>query len=290
MNWLQNIKFEAVKHSPELLLGVGIAGAIITVVAACKATMKVNEVLEEHKENLEKIDNTLADERYAEEYTEKDAQLDKIKTYRDTTIKMVKLYAPAVIIGVLSIGCMVKSNDILNKRNISLAAAYTLMDNAYTQYRKNVVDRFGEEVDQQLQTGTHEVEVTEMNEKGKTKTEKILVANDESGYVKYFTEENPDWDDNEDFVTMFLRAQQNAANAMLRKKGWLTLNEVYKFLNFKETKAGMVVGWKYESNNKLGDNFIQFTVKEVKIPGEDLTFKKAYAIDFNVDGEIFNRL
>lgn len=288
MNFLQKIKFECVTHSPELLLGVGIAGAVITVVTACKATLKVSEVLEEHKSDLEKIDETVANEEITE-YTEEDAKKDKVIRYRDTAVQMVKLYAPAVILGVLSIGCMVKSNDILNKRNMSLAAAYTVLDNAYTRYRQNVRDKFGDEVDRQLKNSESEVEVTELKEDGTTETTKVVVA-DASGYSKYFTKANPDWDNNEDFILNFLRAQQTMANKRLISKGWITLNDVYKMLNFKETKAGMVVGWKYEPINNQGDNFIQFDCTKTKIINEDGLPEVVYLIDFNVDGDIYSRL
>ena len=295
MNFLQKVKFECVSHSPELLLGVGIAGAIVTVVAACKATLKVNEVMEEHKEDLEKIDYAVEhpeEIKEGKEYTEEDAKQDKIIRYKETVVEVVKAFAPVVILGTLSIGCMLKSNDILNKRNLSLAAAYTLLDQTFKEYRERAAKRFGEDVEKDLYYNLGEIEYTETDENGEFKptTKEKIIIDSGQGYAKYFTRSNPDWDDNEDFITMFLRAQQTTANNMLRKKGWLTLNDVYKLLNFKETKAGMMVGWKYEPNNKIGDNFIQFDVVKTKMMNEDGILETVYLIDFNVDGDIYNRL
>ena len=86
---------------------------------------------------------------------------------------------------------------------------------------------------------------------------------------------------------MFFRSQQNFLNDKLRVKGFLTLNEAYVALGFKETKAGMVCGWVYDKKNPNGDNYVEFDVKEVCIMNENGYYEGAYAIDFNVDGNIY---
>lgn len=273
MSFLQKLRFECMDHSPELLLGVGIAGAIVTVVSACKATLKVNEILEEHKADLETIDETAANEEIVE-YTAEDAKRDKIIRYRDTAIQFVKLYAPAIILGTLSVGCMVKSNDILNKRNLSLAAAYTLMSDAYSTYRKRVVDKFGEEIDRQLQLGTSEIEYTETDENGEfKKPEKVEVATNPLGFSRYITPMNPDYDENEEFMESFLRAQFNFFENKKKTRGWIMLNEMLDHVNLKEDPKLITVGY-----TKFDD--IDIRVKSTKILNEVGELEKVYLVEF----------
>ena len=52
----------------------------------------------------------------------------------------------------------------------------------------------------------------------------------------------------------------------------------------------MVVGWVFDENNEDGDNFIEFNVRKVYIPNEYGEEELAYAIDFNVDGNIYNKM
>ena len=138
-----------------------------------------------------------------------------------------------------------------------------------------------------------EIEETVTDEKGKEKKVKksIEVADpNASGYVKYFTRSNPYWEEDSSYVEMFLRSQQNYANDKLKATGHLTLNDVYDMLGFHDSKAGMVVGWIYDLNHPNGDNYVEFDVKKVKLPNEQGGYEEAYAIDFNVDGNIYNEM
>lgn len=281
------------KHSPEILAAVGTAGVVVSAVIACKATTKISKITKEHKETM----NIIHDAEITEEYTEKDKQKDTVITYAQTGIKFAKLYAPAAGLMTLSLGCLLGSNNILRRRNAALTAAYTTVYTAFNEYRQRVVDRFGKEVDHQLRYNIKQEEIEEkiVDEKGKEKTvkKKVDVANgEETGYVKYFTKSNPNWDNDDTYVQAFFNRQQQYANDRLvtNANGFISLNTVYKWLGFEETKAGMVVGWIYDPKHPNGDNYIEFDVKKCYIPGENGELEKAYAIDFNVDGEIYSKI
>ena len=69
--------FNVKKHSPEILIVAGIAGVVTSAVMACKATMKVNEVLAETKENINKVHDVMADQGISEkEYSKEDSARD----------------------------------------------------------------------------------------------------------------------------------------------------------------------------------------------------------------------
>ena len=85
-----------------------------------------------------------------------------------------------------------------------------------------------------------------------------------------------------------LNCQQNLANEILKQKGEITLNEVYDMLDFERTEAGMVIGWIYDKHQPFGENKVEFKIKRVHIPNENgVGYSLGYAIDFNVDGNIY---
>lgn len=282
------------EHSPEILIVAGVVGVVASAVMACKATTKIDTIIDEHKDAMDKIHEVSAD--HPEVYSEDDKKKDTVVIFAKTGFKFVKLYGPAITLGVLSIASIFASNEILRKRNVSLAAAYALVDQGFKEYRSRVVDRFGKDVDHQLlyNIKEEEVEETVVDAKGKEKTvkKKVEVADGiESEYVRYFTKSNPNWVNDENLVRYFLERVQSYVNDKLIVEKVMCLNDVYKELGFDTTKAGMVVGWIYDKEKPTGDNYIEFDIREVwlhKDIGEGL--EKAYAIDFNVDGNIFNLL
>lgn len=81
-----------------------------------------------------------------------------------------------------------------------------------------------------------------------------------SDYAKFFDEYNPNWEKDSEYNLMFLRAQQNYANDLLVKRGYLFLNDVYKMLGFEPTRAGQVVGWRYEPEESNCDGYVSFGI------------------------------
>ena len=292
---LNKIGFGLKKRSPEILVAVGVVGTVVSAVMACKATTKINTILDETKEQLGKIHEYAGNPDAAEKYNAEDAKKDTAIVYAQTGVKLAKLYAPAVGLGILSISSILASNNILRKRNMAISAALAAATQDFKDYRNCVIERFGKEVDHQLRYNikAEEIEETVTDEKGKEKNVKksIEVADpNASGYVKYFTRSNPYWEEDSSYVEMFLRSQQNYANDKLKATGHLTLNDVYDMLGFHDSKAGMVVGWIYDLDHPNGDNYVEFDVKKVNLPNEQGGYEEAYAIDFNVDGNIYNEM
>lgn len=289
------VGFGLKKRSPEILVAVGVVGTVVSAVMACKATTKIDTILDETKEQLDKIHEYAGNPDVAEKYNAEDARKDTAIVYAQAGVKLARLYAPAVGLGILSISSILASNNILRKRNMAISAALAAATHDFKDYRNRVIERFGKEVDHQLRYNikAEEIEETVTDEKGREKKVKktIEVADPNvSEYVKYFTRSNPYWENNPEYVEMFLRAQQNYANDKLKATGHLTLNDVYDMLGFHDSKAGMVVGWIYDPDHPNGDNYVEFDVKKVHLPDEQGGYEEAYAIDFNVDGNIYNEM
>ncbi len=295
--------FQAKKHSPEILMGVGIVGSIGSAVMACKATLKVNDILDETKETVEKIHGVLENENVSEEdYSEEDSKKDLAVVYAQTGWKFVKLYAPSVIMGALSITSILASNNIMRKRNLAIAAAYTAIDQSFKDYRGRVVERFGEVVDRELKYNLKAAKISEKvldEETGKEKKVKktIEVLNDGvdgySDYARFFDESCRPWEKDPEFNLTFLRAQERYANDLLVSRGHLFLNEVYDMLDIPRTKAGQIVGWVYKPNNEnhQGDNYVDFGIYDIsKQEKRDFVngYERSILLDFNVDGVIYN--
>ena len=133
------VGFKIQKHSPEILVVAGVVGTVASAVMACKATTKLSNILNESKDSIDSIHEAMEyPENLPEDYTKEDGKKDLAIVYTQTALKLVKLYAPSVILGSLSITAILTSNKILRKRNVALAAAYTAVDNGFKNYRNNV--------------------------------------------------------------------------------------------------------------------------------------------------------
>ena len=292
-----NSKNMVEKHSPEILAGVGVVGVVASTVMACKATMKLNDILEESKETRDKIREVESNPRYEEQYSHEDAKKDLVINYTQTAMKVAKLYAPAVILGSASLGCLLASNDILRKRNAALSAAYMTVDKSFKEYRQRVVDRFGEEVEKEIRYNIKAEEVTSTvvaedgSETTVTETVKTMDPNLYSDYAKFFDEASPYWQKDPEYNFMFLKSQQQYANDLLKARGRLFLNEVYEMLGIDKTKAGQIVGWVYNPENPIGDNFVDFGIFDMskeRVRAFVNGYEPNILLDFNVDGNIWD--
>lgn len=296
---LHKVGFKIKKHSPEILAVVGVVGVGATVVTACVATTKLSDILDETTDTIEKINETVANPDFADKYSEEDATKDKVIVYTQTSVKIAKLYAPSVILGVASVGCFLTSHNILRKRNIALAAAYATVDKGFKEYRSRVVERFGEALDQELRFNVKAKEFEEVviNEKGEEeivkKTVSVVDPNTYSDYARFFDEACPGWSKDPEYNLTFLKRQQNFANEKLQTNGFLFLNDVYEMIGIPKTKAGQIVGWIYDEKNPIGDNFVDFGIYDVNNEAKrDFVngYERSILLDFNVDGNIWDKM
>lgn len=285
------------KYSPEILAGVGVVGVIASTVMACKATTKLNDILAESKEQLEQIKEVAADPSYEEKYTQDDAKSDTTITYVQTGVKIVKLYAPSVILCASSLGCLLASNNILRKRNAALSAAYMTVDKSFKEYRRRVAERFGDEVEKEIRYNIKAKEIVTVDEEGNEvkETVKVMEGADNpttySDYARFFDESCPAWQNDPEYNLTFLRAQQQYANDLLKAQGRLFLNDVYKMLGIDITKAGQVVGWIYDPDCPVGDNFVDFGIYDMskeRVRAFVNGYEPNILLDFNVDGNIWD--
>lgn len=285
-------------YSPEILLTVGVVGVVGATVLACRATLKVHEVIDDKNEKLEKIKEVTEKIENGEidkaEYTDKDKAKDIITTYAQTGLGFAKLYGPAVTIGIVSIACLIGSNKILKARNFALMGAYQALEKGFTAYRKRVVEEYGEEKDYMFKNGLRSETIveTETDENGKThkvKKEKIVMDNPEdiSIYARFFDDSSSEWTKDASYNYMFLRSQQNYFNDILRTRKHVFLNEVYDALGLERSQAGALVGWVYGDGFANVIDFGIFDGDDVKKRAFVNGVENTVLLDFNVDGMIY---
>ena len=310
-NWLSKVstsaarfagkaEFTIKKNSPEILLGAGIVGFVGTIVLACRATCRADEVLEFHRRKIKDINDAKeiadADPEGEMSYDVEIYRQDKAIRYLKTTGSLAKLYAPTVAVGTLSLACILTSRNIMQKRYLGVVAAYNGLSAAFEEYRKRVRDEYGEGLDKHFRYGTTYEELPVYDENGKKTKEKEQVEKTETGMVipnddscRFFDSSNPNWDKNPTFSMMWLRGQQNILNDILHTRGHVFLNEVYDALGFPHTPQGAVLGW----IDGEGDNCIDFGLYDQNkenvrrfVNGVD----NVIMLEFNHDGVIWDKI
>lgn len=267
------------KHSPRSLFVVGVVGFAATIVLSCRATLKLDAILDASDKEIAEADR----EMLTETPTQSVAAI-RLRTAG----KIAWLYTPAVGTAILSVAALTGSHVILSRRNVALTAAYSGLDKAYKAYRQKVIETIGEEQERELRFSPESIEKKTINEKGEevTTTEKVVNPGKYSPYARCFDAFSKRWSRTPEYNQMFLNSQQNWMNDLLRANGHVFLNEVYDALGFERTKEGQIVGWVL--NNPEGDNMIDFGIfKDLNDARRFINgYEDSIYLDFNVDGNI----
>ena len=304
------VSFQLKKHSPEILVVAGVVGTVASAVMACRATTKLQGLLDESKEKIEMYHRSVEDGQvYSEvdgqvavvEYTEEDCTRDITVTYVKTGLNVAKLYAPSVMLGAVSLASILTGHNILRKRTLALTAAYTAVDRSFKQYRGRLIERLGDKMDKELlyNIKTKEIEEVVVDEKGKEKVVKKTVevadvsAPNLGMYSFCFDETSSAWERDAERNKFFLLQQQRFANDLLKAKGKLFLNEVLEMVGLPRCVIGQTVGWVYCENNSVGDNYVDFGIFDINIEANRNFvngLEKSIWLNFNCDGDILYSL
>lgn len=200
------------KHSPEILLGIGIAGMMTAGILAVKETPKALRLIEEAKA---------------------EAQVDKL-----TPVEIVKAtwkcYVPATVTAGLSVACLIGSSRVNSRRNAALATAYKISEAALTEYREKVVETIGEKKEQSIRDAVAKDRV----EQNPASTREIVIT--EKGNTMCYDM----WTDRyfKSDIDAIKKAE-NELNRRMRYENYVSLNEFYNEIGLKSTKEGSHIGW-----------------------------------------------
>lgn len=278
------------KHSPEILMAFGTVGIITSGVLACKATTKISDIKSDYESQLKDIEDVKKLAKNEDvEYSSTDAKNDIKLIKTQTVIKYVKLYAPSVTLGMTSLACMLAANNILRKRVAALGAAYTTLNNTFSEYRKRVSERYGEDAEKEIRYNIKAEKIK--NENGETEEVNVVDPSTIADTSRFFDASCDGWSKDPEANLRYLKIKQAVANDMLKSRGYLFLNEVYKLLDIPRTKVGHVAGWIYNEENPVGDNYVDFGLYNPDSMANRRFvngLEPVVLLDFNIDGNIYD--
>lgn len=299
MRTMHGVGFRLKKNSPEILLAMGIGLSIYGLVEGCKASTKAADIIESSKKSIDEVKECkeLADKgELTVEYTEQDYKKDITVAYSQFALEMGKLYFKTVVIEALSITSLISSHTVLKRRNIALAAAYATLDRGFKEYRSRVVERLGQEMDNELRYNikAKNIETVITDEKGKEKVVAEIVdeyeINDYSMYARVYDKTCKGYTRDATANFMFLNACEQFATNKLITNGILFLNDVYAMLGIEPTKEGQVVGWVFDKTIPISQNRVSFGLDKLYHEGTRRFLngeESDIILDFNVDGNVW---
>lgn len=294
MNFFNKMIFKGKQYSPEMLIGFGIAGGVLALVAACKGTIKAQEILVPVNERVKDI----------KKYTPPEQQEEQIKAAKKgVTKKVLKAYAPMAIFAGLSASCFIGSFHIQKGRELAMATAYTALKDTFDSYRKKVEEKYGSETEKEIMQGDKKVEKVIGHDKDGNAITKVEYEHDKKNndFLYLFDESNINWTPNASENIYQLATIQTMLNNRLRRRGYLFLYEVYRALGIdpgvlgpRMVQASHVIGWLYDTDNPNGDNYVDFGIFKddkgnLKDHEYDLHVRKGEPciwLEFNPDGDI----
>lgn len=200
------------KHSPEILIGLGVAGLLGTTVLAVMETPKVLKLLENKKNELD---------------------VEKLSV-KDTVKTVWKNYIPCAVLAVTSVACIVGASNISARRNAALAAAYAIGNKAFSDYKEEVINLLGEEKDKEIK---ERVADKLLKENPVTNKEVIITDNNEHLCYDEITGRYFKSSQNK------IKEAQNVINDRLRDEMWVSLNDLYYELCLPNVRVGDDLGW-----------------------------------------------
>lgn len=225
------VKKSTIKHSPEILTGIGIAGMVTTTVMAVRATPKALELLKK-EENYRQIDGE-------NDVPEKISSIDTIKI-------CWKCYIPAGVTGVLSIVCLIGASSVNARRNAALATAYSIAETSLKEYQNKVVETIGEKKEQTIRDAVAKERIDTHPAK---ESEIIFVGDGEtlcydvlSG--RYFKSKIDK-----------IKKAENELNRKMRDEMYISLNEFYYEIGLPSIKIGDDIGWNIDREGYIDLRF-----------------------------------
>lgn len=281
----------AQKHSPELLLGLGVVSIIGSVILAAKAGQKHSQVAEE---NLKELLSFAVKDNETQHRSDEEEKKELLIIKFRSAGRWVRLYGPAALTCTAGIVSIFGSHGVMQKRVTALGAAYGVLLEGFNNYRERVREDLGDESDHRYLTGIHEEEVEETTvlKNGKVKTKKVKknVQDDLSQYAFFFDDYANEFVPGDPRANRFmLETQQSYWNEQLRAKGHVFLNQVLESLGIDPVPEGQLVGWVYNPDNEHeGDNYIELGIYDERNMHAVQGSNDVFTLDPNVDGIVWN--
>lgn len=247
-NVIRKIAEFGAKNSTTILTVCAVGGVAGTAVSTGKAVIKARDIITAHE-----MDEDLKCEEWEEKALPDGTHEYEVKRvyYRERTfVEKTKLtwkcYISPVLLGTSTIACIVGSNRISTKRNLALAAAYSMSEEAAKEFRDKVVDTIGERKTEKIET---EIAQDHVNANPVPDEDHII-------YTQYGGQLMYDW-----WTGRYFRGSQNEIDKKVnmldkrirRKKEAATVNDLYELIGLPGVPVGEEWGWNYKPDTDDGD-------------------------------------
>jgi hypothetical protein len=208
-----------VDSSPGILTGLGIVGTLTTAVLASKASFRAALQIDED-ERVHGVSD------------------DPMQRLKERTLLVWKLYIPAAGCGVLTVVCITTANRVGTRRAAAMAAAYTISEKAYQEYREQVVKKFGEHKERAVRD---EVAQKRVNDNPVSDSQIIMTGTGEvlcyEAYTgRYFNSSME-----------IINKAVNTINFRMNNDGYASLSDFFHEIGLPGTSYSDDIGWRNDA-------------------------------------------
>lgn len=205
-------------NSPAILTAVGVVGALTTAYLTGKATWKAAELVNEHNQELDINDLWMPPEK---------------------KFKLVwKLYIPAAGTAALTVAAIVCSNRISSRRAAALAAAYSISERAFDEYKTKVIEKMGEKKEQAVRD---EIAQDRLDRNPVVSKEIIITGDGDvlcyDAYTGRYFQSSAET----------MRKAQNDINQRIIHDHYASLSDFYDLIGLPQTRVSDEVGWNLDT-------------------------------------------
>lgn len=225
------------KNAGTILSVMGSIGVVATAITAARAAPKAIKLLDDARE-------------------EKGSKLSKMEIAQIG----FKTYLPVGLVSAATITCIMSANVLSRNKQANITSAYALLDQSYKDYRRKVIEMYGEETDHKIIEAIAVDRAKEVRISASYMCDNVdLSLDDSSGkpvlwyeeYSKRFFEAT---------LEQILSAEYHLnRNYILR--GCATINEMYDFFGLDPVEWGNDLGWEPMDEGEFWIEFNHFKAK-----------------------------
>lgn len=205
----------AIDNSPMLLTAMGIVGTVTTAYLTGKAAFKAADII-----NQEEYAAGMHSEPWPR--------------FKERASVTWKCYIPAVGTGVLTIVCILGANRIGTRRSAAMAAAYSISEKAFSEYKEKVIEKIGEPKERSIREAVAQDQV---DRDPVTKSEVLIIGNGEVLCYDAFTGRYFN------SSVEAIKKAQNDLNYQLLNNTYASLSDFYSLIGLPHTAQSEEVGW-----------------------------------------------
>jgi len=226
------------ENTPTILTSFAAVGVVSTAIFAVKGTPEAMDRIAVKKQQVRAG------------YIQTDRELTKMEVVKVAW----RPYLPAMLMGTSTIAAIIASRSIDNKRNAVLAAAYSLSERAYHEYRERTREEVGERKEEQIRSDVasrrYEQEQTEPG----GNREVIIIGNGD--ILCFETSSGRAFMSDKESI----RRAENDINAEILHHGHATLSDFYRKIGLPVTTMSEDLGW--NTNTTLSIDYSGFVTAD----------------------------